>query len=193
MNVALRKPMSLDSFLAWEERQELRWEFDGFAPVAMNGGTYSHELIGANVRFALASRLRNGKCRVLGPTAKIEVVGRIRYPDAFVLCSHATPKQTVFLDPIVVFEVLSDSTASIDHLDKLGEYDATPSIQRYVILQQDAIGAVVYTRKGDDFIVGVLKAGQTLEMPELGIAIPMAEFYEGVTVVPPEPEQPADP
>ena len=37
MNVALRKPMSLAEFLAWEERQELRYEFDGFQPVAMTG------------------------------------------------------------------------------------------------------------------------------------------------------------
>lgn len=39
MNVALRRPMSLDDFLDWEERQELRYEFDGFQPVAMTGGT----------------------------------------------------------------------------------------------------------------------------------------------------------
>ena len=35
MNIALRKPMTLTEFLAWEERQELRYEFDGFQPVAV--------------------------------------------------------------------------------------------------------------------------------------------------------------
>ncbi len=38
MSVAVRQPMSVAEFLAWEERQELRWEFDGFQPVAMTGG-----------------------------------------------------------------------------------------------------------------------------------------------------------
>ncbi len=42
MNIALRKPMTLDEFLAWEREQELRYEFDGFAPVAMTGGTVAH-------------------------------------------------------------------------------------------------------------------------------------------------------
>ena len=42
---ALAKPMTLESFLAWEERQELRYEFDGFRPIAMTGGTYSHAQI----------------------------------------------------------------------------------------------------------------------------------------------------
>ena len=42
---ALAKPMTLESFLAWEERQELRYEFDGFRPIAMTGGTYAHARI----------------------------------------------------------------------------------------------------------------------------------------------------
>ena len=39
MSVAVRRPMTMEAFLAWEEGQELRWEFDGFAPTAMTGGT----------------------------------------------------------------------------------------------------------------------------------------------------------
>jgi hypothetical protein len=46
MNVALRRPrMSVDEFLAWENRQEERWEFDGFGPRAMVGGTVAHNVI----------------------------------------------------------------------------------------------------------------------------------------------------
>ena len=40
MSSAHRKPMTRGEFLAWEERQEFKWEFDGFAPVAMTGGTF---------------------------------------------------------------------------------------------------------------------------------------------------------
>ena len=39
VSVARERTMSLEEFLAWEERQELRWEFDGLAPRAMTGGT----------------------------------------------------------------------------------------------------------------------------------------------------------
>jgi hypothetical protein len=58
MDVALREPMSLDAFLAWEEAQALRHEFDGFRPTAMNGGTNAHSLIQANLTVALTTRLR---------------------------------------------------------------------------------------------------------------------------------------
>ena len=54
MSVAVRQPMSVAEFLAWEERQELRWEFDGFQPVAMTGGTLAHEIIGDNIRLCAA-------------------------------------------------------------------------------------------------------------------------------------------
>ncbi len=88
MSVALRKPMTMAEFLEWEERQEVRYEFDGFGPVAMTGGTFAHERIGGNIRAELHNRLRGPRCVAVGPTLTIEVAGRIRYPDAFVLCSH---------------------------------------------------------------------------------------------------------
>jgi Uma2 family endonuclease len=143
MNVALRKPMTLAEFLAWEERQELRWEFDGFQPVAMTGGTEQHETIGTNLRAALHQRLQGRPCRVLGPMLKVEVAGRIRYPDAFVVCSPPVPGRTVITDPVVVFEVLSEGTSWVDRIAKLREYQATPSIVRYVMLEQDLAALTV--------------------------------------------------
>ena len=66
MNAPLRKPMSLEEFLDWEQRQELRYEFDGFAPVAMTGGTFEHAIIQANLIRALGNRLHGRPCRVVG-------------------------------------------------------------------------------------------------------------------------------
>jgi Uma2 family endonuclease len=135
MNVALRRTMTLQQFLAWEERQELRYEFDGFQPVAMTGGTAAHSAIQRNIIYALTGRLRGTPCQPFGSGLKIEVAGRIRYPEAFVVCTPLTPRQTVVADPVVMFEVLSDSTANTDLVEKNAEYRATPSIQRYVILE----------------------------------------------------------
>jgi Uma2 family endonuclease len=177
MSVALQHPMSIAEFLAWEEKQEFRWEFDSFQPVAMTGGTAAHEIIGGNIRTALQNRLAGRPCRALGPTLKIEVAGRIRYPDAFVVCTPVPPKSTVVRDPVVVFEVLSESTSHTDRFEKLREYGATPSIQRYVMLEQDAIAATVYVRKGPDLVVETLTENDTLRMPETDLEVPMSEFY----------------
>jgi Uma2 family endonuclease len=146
----------------------------------MTGGTRAHEIIGGNIRFALQSGLSSGPCRVLGPTLKIEVAGRIRYPDAFVACTPGPARQTVVNDPVEVFEVLSESTSRTDRIEKLREYGATPSIQRYVILEQDAIAAMVFVRKGGNLIVEALTADDTLDMPEIDVRVPMVEFYTDV-------------
>jgi len=53
MNVALRRTMTLDDFLIWEAEQPERYEYDGFGPVAMNGGTVAHATIGTNLVWLL--------------------------------------------------------------------------------------------------------------------------------------------
>ncbi len=180
MNVALRTPMTLQQFLVWEERQELRYEFDGFQPVAMPGGTAAHAAVQRNLIMALGVRLRGKPCQAYGSELKIEVAGRIRYPEAFVVCTPVPPRSTVVADPVVVFEVLSDGTAHDDLVLKNAEYRATPSIRRYVILQQTHAGAIVFTRKGKDWVTEIVDDQGVLHMPEIGIEIPMAEIYADI-------------
>ena len=108
MNLAVRKPMTLAEFLAWEERQELRYEFDGVEPVAMTGGTAGHATVQRNLAMALGSRLRGKPCQFFGSDLKIQVAeNHIRYPDGMVVCSHVDRSAKVVHDPIVIFEVLS--------------------------------------------------------------------------------------
>ncbi len=177
MTVALRKPMSLAEFLDWEQRQEVRYEFDGFYPVAMPGGTYAHDQITFNLRSALGSRLKGGSCRPCGPNMKVLVAGRARYPDVLVTCSPISPGALVIDDPVLVFEVVSDETARTDRIEKLREYQATPSIQRYVILEQKSMGAAIFTRRGEDWIATALTESDTLELPEIAARIPLTEIY----------------
>jgi len=170
----------LEEFLAWEEGQELRWEFDGFEPVAMTGGTVEQGLIQANLIRALGNRLHGGPCRVLGSHVKIAVAGSIRYPDALVVCSPTTHGATVITNPVVVFEVLSPSTASVDRIVKNQEYRDTPSIRRYAMLEQDRPGATIFSRVGDDWVGHVLAGDAVVASPEIGIELPLTELYDGV-------------
>lgn len=188
MNVVVRQRMTLEQFLAWEERQELRYEFDGFQPVAMTGGTVAHSLIQGNVLSALVARLRGKPCRAFGSHLKIEVAGSIRYPDAFVVCSPVAANATVVKEPVVIFEVLSPSTSGTDRIIKAREYRETSSVQRYVILEQRMAAATVFSRDGGDWVARVIGEGGILEMPEIGVSLPLAEIYEGLEI----PENPDD-
>ncbi len=125
----------------------------------------------------LHQRLRGNPCRVWGPNSKIEVQGRIRYPDASISCTQGRPGDTIVPAPVVVLEVLSPGTSRTDRIEKVREYQPTPSIQRYVILEQDSIGAMVFSRHGDLWITNVLTESDVLRMPEIDIELTLAEIY----------------
>ena len=181
MNLAVRKPMTLAEFLEWEERQPLRYEFDGVGPVVMTGGTYGHSTIEVNLAIAVGGRLRGRPCPFQGNDLKFQVAeGHIRYPDGMVLCSPVDRTATVIYDPVAVFEVLSPSTAGNDRIVKALEYQATTSVQRYVMLEQDAVGATVYARAGEAWTHEIPVADSILALPEIGVSLPLAELYEGL-------------
>jgi Uma2 family endonuclease len=137
--------MPVDEFLAWESQQEDRWEFDGFEPRAMVGASIGHHRIVSAFAAALRDRLQ-GRCLVVTKTVKLRLSPTIRYPDVMVLCSEIPNDATSVDDPIVVAETLSNSTARDDRILKNREYEATPSIQRYIVLEQDVMAAEVYSR-----------------------------------------------
>ena len=172
--------MTLELSLAWEERQELRYEFDGFQPVAMTGGTRAHASIQRNLAIAVGGRLRGTRCEFFGNDLKIITATTSRYPDGLVTCSRAPNDSTAASDPVVIFEVLSRSTASTDHITKNKEYADLPSVRRYVMLEQERVGATVFSRSGSDWIGHVLADDALLAMPEIGIELPLAELYEGL-------------
>ena len=183
MSAALQKPMDLDQFLAWEERQELKHEFDGVRTIAMSGGTDAHSAIQIGLALTLGNRLRGTSCRLRSSDLKIRTATSIRYADALVVCSPRPPNATYVDDPVVIFEILSKSSVKEDYGPKLSEYQSIPSLQRYVILQQTHRAAMIFARAGDgwdyEFTFG---DAAVLAMPEIGISVPLAEIYEGITL-----------
>ena len=78
----------MDEFLDWERSQEERYEFDGIQPVAMTGGSRPHSRIGTRLLVALAGR-SDAPLRSLRADLKVMTTGRVRYPDASVVCGFA--------------------------------------------------------------------------------------------------------
>jgi Uma2 family endonuclease len=184
MNVALRKPrMSQEAFFDWAQAQDVRHEFDGFQPVAMTGGTVNHSRITQNIHAALRARLRGGPCEPLGPDAGLATVGdAVRYPDALVTCTKAPGSAHLVPGVVTVFEVISPTSGRTDRIDKVREYRSVDTIRRYVILEHTSAGLTVFDRdNGDDpWTATTLTAADILALPEIGIEIPVAEFYENV-------------
>lgn len=179
-SVSMRQPaMTLEEFLDWEERQELRYELDGFEPRAMMGGTIIHARIASNLAGALRGRLRP-PCFAVGSDARLRLARTVRYPDAMVICSPVPRDATWVTAPTIVFEVLSSSTARVDRIEKNREYQAALSIQRYVLLEQSSIAAEVYARDGERWVRSTVTGDETLHLPEIGTEFALSEIYAGI-------------
>lgn len=97
-----------------------------------------------------------------------------------VVCSPVNRTASVIHDPVIIFEVLSPSTSRNDRIVKAREYQATPSVQRYVMLEQDSVNAVAYARDRQGWTHEILLADSLLALPEIGVDLPLAELYEGI-------------
>jgi Uma2 family endonuclease len=186
MGAVPRGPMTLPEFLRWEELQEERYEFDGSRVVAMADVTVDHDTIGGTLRALLLARLRGSPCRARGPTLKVELAGRIRYPDAFIYCGELPGSTQVVTAPVVVFEILSADMPTGERESRRHEYQAAASVQRYIVLERDEIAATEFARENSLWAVRSLRAGDALPMPEVGIEIGLAEIYADVDWLEPE-------
>ena len=149
----------------------------------MSAGSYppTHIRPRGNLAISIGGRLRGTACRFYGSDLKILAAGSVRYPNGFVVCSRPADTATAIEDPMIVFEILSDSTINTDLIEKNAEYRATPSIRRYVILEQTHVAALVFVRQGEDWVSHVLAgADASLALPEIGMELPLGEIYAGL-------------
>jgi Uma2 family endonuclease len=176
MSTAL-KQMTVDEFLLWAEGKEGRWELHDGQPVMMAPERSLHAETKAEAYVALREAIRvNGlPCRVYPDGMAVRVDARTTYePDAFVTCGPRAPADTIEIaDPIIVVEVLSPSTAAIDHGRKLSGYFSLPSVQHYLILDPDRRVAIHHKRGASDAIeTRVLTGGAArLDPPGFEVAV----------------------
>ena len=183
MDTAVQQTWTQEKFFAWAEAQEGRYEFDGTTPLPMTGGEIGHDEITGNIIFALRERLRGGPFKTLGPNAGITTAGStVRYPDALVTSSEYRRRDRLVPAPVIVFEVISPTSAIVDRITKVREYQVVASILRYVIVETEAIGLTVFSRADgtQPWTAMTQGASDILSMPEIGIEVPVGALYEGL-------------
>jgi Uma2 family endonuclease len=126
-----------EEFLAWEETQEGRHEYIGDRAYAMTGASERHGLMTAELYTTLRPMVVKAGCTPWAENRRLQVSKRNFYfPDFFAVCGRAANDQYEN-DASLVIEVLSRSTRTIDHREKLNAYATLPSIQQYVMVEPD--------------------------------------------------------
>ncbi|HEY9719395.1 MAG TPA: Uma2 family endonuclease [Trichormus sp.] len=128
--------MSVEEYLAFEERSPIRHEYVCGRIVAMTGTTQRHNTIASNINSILRSHLKGGPCCAFIIDLKVHVsaVNSFYYPDGVVACSKRSDDSVIVAEPILIVEVLSPSTAAVDRREKVIAYRQIPSLREYLIV-----------------------------------------------------------
>ncbi|MGX7705056.1 Uma2 family endonuclease [Methylobacterium sp. Gmos1] len=181
---------SVQEFFAWQERQDERYELVGGVPVCMMAGARNvHDDIVVNLVAEFRTRLRGTPCRPFTGDGSVETLpGQIRRPDLGVDCGTRDPNGLVAAEPRLIVEVLSPSTRDFDAFDKLEEYKSVGSLAVILLVEPNAPEIALWRRDADGAWHRRLVAGldQTIDLPELGTSVALADIYDGV-VFPPRP------
>lgn len=181
-------------YLAWERLQPERHEFFDGEIFAMSGASFDHNRIVLNLGGELRSALRHRRCDVTPSDLRVKVpaTGLYTYPDLTVVCGEPLFEdgtRDTLLNPIVLVEVLSDSTERYDRGKKFRNYRSITTLREYVLVAQDAVSVERYTR-GDDGVWSLHEsgAGEKLVLTSVGCEIAVDEIY--LKVFPPsEPSE----
>ncbi|GAA4009706.1 Uma2 family endonuclease [Hymenobacter fastidiosus] len=180
---------TIAEYLALEEASEIRHEFYQGEIFAMSGASLPHNRIIGNGYRALGDRLDLTVCEPFVDGAMVQVSAAcILYPDLTVSCHPDDLESTKLLrNPVVIFEVLSPSSADYDRTSKLRLYQQLPSLRHYVLVRQDYCWAECLTRQAQavdaesEWTLQIYDAlTDELHLSALGIRVPLAELYARV-------------
>jgi Uma2 family endonuclease len=176
--------LTREEFRRWAEGQTERYERIAGEPIAMSPERAIHARLKTRVWQALDRAIREAgqDCEAFGDGITIEVDDETDYePDAVVNCGPRLHADAIAAtNPVIVVEVLSPATQSIDSSDKLADYFRVPSIQHYLIVRAKRREIIHHARAGAEIVSHAINIG-VIRMDPPGISIDVAEVYEGVS------------
>jgi Uma2 family endonuclease len=181
--------VSVEDYLAGELRSSIKHEYLGGVLYAMAGARNVHNRIATNVLTALDRRLMGRPCQAFNSDTKIRIrmatQTRFYYPDASVICRPNAPHESFQDEPAAIAEVLSRSTRRIDEGEKWDAYQTIPSLQVYMLIEQDAPLVTVFRRTEGGFVREVHQGlDAMIPLPEVDAELPVAEIYARVEFIP---------
>jgi Uma2 family endonuclease len=174
-----------EEYLAIEREAEYKSEYMDGVVYDMSGASLRHNTIVANVIIELGQQLRGRPCRALPSDIKVRMPDsrKFFYPDVSVLCGEPQfhdDRQDIILNPTLIVEVLSESTAAFDRGLKFRAYQQLVSLQEYILISQDENVVEHYVRQSRDSwtYTAALGMESTLNLPSIECTLSLQSIYD---------------
>jgi len=176
-----------DEYLTLEDAASHKSEFVNGRIYAMSGTSPNHSRIAVNLTRDLATQLRGRPCDNFDDNIRVKVspTGAYFYPDATALCGEpefvGEGAIKMLVNPSVVVEILSESTAAFDRGDKFEHYRRIPSLQEYVLIAQDRMFVERHVRAGHFWVLAEFSRPDDLvELASVACTLRVGDLYERV-------------
>ena len=185
--IAKTRTMTVAEYFALDEASEIRNEYIDGEIYAMPGGSGSHNALVGAIIGNLFRLLEGLDCIIYASQMRVRIdPSKYVYPDLSVVCGEPRfedENEVTLLNPTVVVEVTSPSSMTRDHVSKVELYGAVPSIEGYLILDQERVFAEWYTRTASGWHLQQFSdLAEVIPLAPLDIALPLADAYRKIAL-----------
>jgi Uma2 family endonuclease len=179
---------TLEEYLELDHESEEKLEFWDGHVFTLAGASANHNQIQVNALVALRNKLRGRECRVFPSDMRVGVPAYppYRYPDLSALCGSAVietlGKQDIFVNPQLIVEILSDSTAYFDRGYKFTYYKSIESFTEYILIAQDRPHVTQFIKQDENNWLNreFNSIDDRFYLASLDCELELLELYEGV-------------
>ena len=179
-----KNKMTPGEYLALEKSAlDIKYEFFDGEAFAMVGAGRNHNRINVNLTVELGGKFKADKstCNLFSNDMRVKIAENYVYPDIVIYCGDAEFEDDEFdtlTNPVVIMEILSDSTEVFDRGKKFAYYQTIPTLQEYILVSQKECRVEQYTRSGDGWLYRSYKgADRILKMESVNCELPLSEIY----------------
>lgn len=175
-----------EQYLDLERQAKQRNEFLDGHVFAMAGASRQHNLIAGNIFAEIRDQTRGRPCEtyINDMRVRVRATGLYTYPDVVALCgepSFEDAHQDTLLNPVVIIEVLSESTEAYDRGEKFAHYRRLESLSDYVLIAQDKVRVEHYARQGQQWILSEASdLSGAISLASIGCEIALRNIYERI-------------
>ena len=176
-----------EEYLALERAAEYKNEYFDGEIFAMTGASRRHNLIAGNIGGSLWQQLRGKPCEVYPSDMRVRIPSAniYTYPDVVVVCGEPQFEDDyvdTLLNPTLLVEILSKSTASYDLRVKSGYYRTLPSLTEYLFIAQNEYHVAQHIKQADGrwLLADIRGADGRAELSSGGCVLALSDVYERV-------------
>ncbi|WP_305907554.1 Uma2 family endonuclease [Methylomarinum sp. Ch1-1] len=173
--------ISAEDYLQYELSTDVKHQLVDGEIFAMGGASENHNLLAGNIFSEFKNRLKGCPCRTFMADMKLRVAEDFFYPDVMVVCQEDKENDYYKTSPTVVVEVLSKSTRKFDQTQKRLRCQQLPTLEEYVLVEQDKGEIQVFSRK-DGWQSFYYYLGDQITFNSLNITVPVEAIYDQVDI-----------